>query len=209
MATTVPSLTCACGGCLHCIGEDVGIALILMLDKLSPEMRAAFILPDAFDYGFDEIAEIVGRPPATCRQLVSRARRRMAGAEPSTGIAPDREAPIVRAFWQASWQGDMQALLDLFADEIELHMDGGGKVPAVMNVLPGARRIFLPVLRGSARAPFPPCHRLRRINAAPGLVSVEPGNVLQTTTLGIRNGRIAALWIVRNPDKLRHVAALQ
>lgn len=191
------------------VSEDVSIALFLTLDELSPEMRAAFILRDAFDYSFDEIAAVTGRSAVTCRQLVSRARRKLAGADTSLTVKPDQALPIVKAFWQASRQGDMQGLLELFAEDIELHMDGGGKVPAVLNVLKGAGRIanFYAGLARKRPGPVPPCPPLCRINAAPGLVSVEPGNVLQTTAFGIRNNRIFAIWTVRNPDKLRHLAA--
>ncbi|SEN19507.1 RNA polymerase sigma-70 factor, ECF subfamily [Paracoccus alcaliphilus] len=189
------------------VTEDVGIALILTLDRLSPEMRAAFILRDAFDYGFDEIAAVVGRTPATCRQLVSRARRRLAGADVASSVSPADALPIVTAFWQASREGDMAGLLRLFAEEIEVHTDGGGKVPASINVLRGRRRA-VGFFAGVARKwPHPPDHgpHLCRINGSPGFVSVELGGIIQTTALAIRGGRIAAIWIVRNPEKLRHI----
>ena len=112
------------------VTEDVSIALILLLETLSPEMRAAFLLRDAFDYGFDEIAPVVGRSPATCRQLVSRARKRLAGAEPPAAPSLEEARPIIAAFWEASREGDMQRLLEIFAEDIAVHTDGGGKVPA-------------------------------------------------------------------------------
>lgn len=188
------------------VGEDVGIALVLAMDRLSPEMRAAFILRDAFDFDFDEIASVVGRTPATCRQLVSRARRRMAGAEPAQ-VSPDQSLPIVNAFWRASREGDMQVLRRLFAEEIEVHTDGGGKVPASMNVLRGPRRA-VGFFAGIARKwpePAGQIPRPCRINGSPGFVSIGIGGVLQTTALEIREGRIVAIWITRNPDKLRHI----
>ena len=189
------------------VTEDVGIALVLLLDTLSPEMRAAFLLRDAFDYGFDEIAQVVGRSPATCRQLVSRARKRLAGAEPPAAPSLDAARPIIAAFWEASRQGDMQRLLDLFAEDIEVHTDGGGKVPAAINVLSGRRRAA-GLFAGLARKnllPVASCPPLRRINGAPGFLSVDAAGVLQTTAVSIHDGRIAALWIVRNPEKLRHL----
>lgn len=189
------------------VGEDVSIALILTLEALSPEMRAAFILRDAFDYSFDEIAAVVGRTPATCRQLVSRARRRLAGAELPTSPALSDAQPIVAAFWKASREGDMQTLLALFADEIEIHTDGGGKVPAAINVLKGSRRAvgFFAGLARKFPQPARPCPPLHRVNGAPGIVFVDAGGVLQTTAFAIHDGRIAAIWAVRNPDKLHHV----
>lgn len=186
--------------------EDVSIALILTLDTLTPEMRAAFILRDAFDYSFDEIAALLGKTDAACRQLVSRARRRLAGAEPADPPDTAMNHPLVTAFWEASRQGDMDRLLALFADDIEVHTDGGGKVPAAINVLTGpckAARLFAGLAR-KRTGPAGPCPQIRRINGSPGFVSTERG-ILQTTALSIRGGRIRAIWIVRNPEKLGHV----
>jgi len=186
--------------------EDVGIALILTLDTLTPEMRAAFILRDAFDYSFDEIAKLLGKTDAACRQLVSRARRKLADVEPADPPSRAMNHPLVAAFWEASRQGNMDRLLALFADDIEVHTDGGGKVPAAINVLKGPRntaRLFAGLARKQI-LPAGPCPPLRWINGSPGFVSVESG-ILQTTALSIRSGRIRAIWIVRNPEKLEHV----
>ncbi|AGT09921.1 RNA polymerase sigma factor SigJ [Paracoccus aminophilus] len=189
------------------VTEEVGIALVLMLERLTPEMRAAFLLRDAFDYGFDEIGAVLWRSEAACRQLVSRARKRLIGVEPVAARPIAEAAPIVTAFWRASREGDMQALLDLFAEEIEVHTDGGGKVTAAINVLQGRRRAAQ-LFAGIARKwPMPerPCPPLCRINGSPGFVSTERGGIRQTTALEIREGRITAIWIMRNPDKLRHL----
>ncbi|SDF31685.1 RNA polymerase sigma factor SigJ [Limimaricola pyoseonensis] len=186
--------------------EDVGIALILTLDTLTPEMRAAFILRDAFDYSFDKIAQLLGKTDTACRQLVSRARRKLAGAEPVDPPSRSMNHPLVTAFWEASRLGDMDRLLTLFADDIEVHTDGGGKVPAAINVLHGSRKAAQ-LFAGLARKQTPPtgpCPPLRWINGSPGFLSTENG-VLQTTALSIRNSRIGAIWIVRNPEKLQHV----
>lgn len=190
------------------VTEDVSIALILTLDRLTPEMRAAFLLRDAFDCSYAGIAQVIGKSPATCRQLVSRARKQLSGAAPMTTTPPEQAAPIVTAFWQAARTGDLQALLDLFAEEIEIHTDGGGKVPAAINVLRGRRRaagLFCGLARKRPLPP-PPVPPIVQINGAPGFVTIEPGNVLQTTAIGLRGGRIVAVWIVRNPDKLAHLS---
>lgn len=191
------------------VTEDVSVALVLTLEALTPEMRAAFLLRDAFDYSFEEIAEVVGRSPVTCRQLVSRARKKIAGAEPPTRITREEALPITTAFWNASRTGNMEALLELFADDIEVYSDGGGRVTAAVNVVKRARRtaVFFVGISLKLSRPQPPCPPLQRINGAPGFVTVEPGNIVQTTAFQIRNGKIAAIWIVRNPDKLRHLAA--
>ncbi|WP_164876102.1 RNA polymerase sigma factor SigJ [Falsirhodobacter deserti] len=188
------------------VTEDVGIALILTLDTLTPEMRAAFILRDAFDYSFKEIAVLIGKSPTACRQLVSRARRKLAGAEPPDPPSKETHHPLVAAFWEASRQGDMDRLLSLFANDIEVHTDGGGKVPAAINILNGSRnaaRLFAGLAR-KRTLPAGPCPPLRWINGSPGFISLESG-ILQTTALSIRSGRIETIWIVRNPEKLKHV----
>lgn len=191
--------------------EEVNIALILTLQTLSAEMRAAFILRDAFDHTFDEISVVVGRSPATCRQLVSRARRKLAGADPPSRPPTEEALPLVTAFWRASRSGDMQGLLDLFAEEIEVHADGGGKVLAVMNVLRGKRRVvgFFVGLARKSRGMPPKCPDIRAINGSPGFLTVESGGVLQTTAIDIAEGKIRAIWIVRNPEKLGHLRPLQ
>lgn len=190
------------------VAEDVNIALILTLHSLSPEMRAAFILRDAFDYDFEAIADIVGRTPATCRQLVSRARRRMAGAEPPARPPSAEATPILQAFWRASRQGDIQQLLDLFADEIEVHTDGGGRVRAALNVLHGkarAARFFAGLAR---KWPWSPAAGLKTcvVNGSPGFVARDHWGGLQTTAIDIVDGQIRAIWIVRNPEKLMHLS---
>lgn len=189
--------------------EDVGVALVLTLHRLSPEMRAAFILRDAFDYGFDEIAGIVHRSPETCRQMVSRARRKLAGAAMPDTAPSDEGTRIAAAFWRASREGDMQALIDLFTEEIEVHTDGGGRVRASVNVLRGrerAARFFVGLARKWPAPAGGPDARI--VNGSPGFLSRDHWGALQTTALDIANGRIRAIWIVRNPDKLKHVAIM-
>ncbi|MFU1479463.1 RNA polymerase sigma factor SigJ, partial [Roseovarius sp. C7] len=149
-----------------------------------------------------------GKSDTACRQLVSRARRKLAGAEPVEPSPRAMNHPLVAAFWEASRQGDMDRLLALFADDIEVHTDGGGKVPAALNVLKGPRnaaRLFAGLARKRC-SPVGPCPPLRWVNGSPGFVSVESG-ILQATALSIRSGRIRAVWIVRNPEKLKHIRA--
>ncbi len=192
------------------VSEDVNIALILTLHTLSPEMRAVFILRDAFDHTFEEISDVVGHSPTACRQLLSRARRKLAGADVPLSKPTEDVLPLVNAFWKASRTGDMQGLRDLFSEEIEVHTDGGGKVAAAINVLRGKRRavgFFLGLARKSQGTPPNPPD-ICTINGSPGFLSVEPGGIRQTTAIDIADGRIRAIWIVRNPDKLRHIPSL-
>ena len=190
------------------VTEDVSIALILLLDTLSPEMRAAFLLRDAFDYGFDEIAQVVGRSPATCRQLVSRARKRLAGAEPPAAPSLEEARPIIapsgkpaaRATCSACWRSSPRISRCIPTAAARCRRRS---TCCPVRAGPPASSWGLPARTSCPSAPAPP---LRRINGAPGFVSVDPAGVMQTTAVSLRNGRIAALWIVRNPDKLRHLS---
>lgn len=187
--------------------QDIGIALLLTLQTLSPPMQAAFILREAFDFSYTEIAAVTGTTKASARQLVSRARKQMAGATPTTTRQIDADRDLVQAFWRASRSGDITALVALFADEIEVYTDGGGKVPAALNILRGTWRaasLFAGLARKSD-APLRPCPPVVAINGSPGFVSIEHGGVLQTTALAIHLDRINAVWIVRNPEKLAHI----
>jgi RNA polymerase sigma-70 factor (ECF subfamily) len=177
----------------------------LPLGPTSPNL--AEVCNKAFDYDYKEIAEVVGRSAATCRQLVARARRKMSGVEPVEQPARAKHHPLVTAFWEATRKGDMENLLRLFPEEIEVHTDGGGKIPAAINVIKGAdraARFFAGLTRKRGRS-REPCLLLRWINGSPCFLSVEKDGILQTTALSIRDGQINAVWIVRNPEKLQHL----
>jgi RNA polymerase sigma-70 factor (ECF subfamily) len=187
--------------------DDITLSLMLAMERLSPLERAAFLLYDVFDTPLSEVATTLGREPAAVRQLASRARRHVQAAKPRYSVlATDAEA-ISRAFFAAASSGDAKALSALLASDVAIHSDGGGKVLAFRNVIRGldrAIRLFQGLRRKHAYDP-----RLLRtvtIDGLPGYVSIDRGEVLQTTALEIREGRVATIYIVRNPDKLRHLA---
>jgi RNA polymerase sigma-70 factor (ECF subfamily) len=190
---------------------DVPMALLLALERLSPLERAAFLLHDIVELGFDEIAGILGRSEAACRQLASRARKQVRIDETRHPIAPDEAQRYAQAFFKATHDGDTASLSALLARDARLHSDGGGKVQAVLNPLVGADRItrfFAGIARkvaalGQTTELFLPV----RVNGLPGYVSLIRGDTLQVTALDIRDGHIAAVYVIRNPDKLRHVAS--
>jgi RNA polymerase sigma-70 factor (ECF subfamily) len=189
------------------LDEKVTTALLVVLERLSPAERAAFLLHDVFDLGFDEVAEVVGRSPAAVRQLASRARRRVEAGKPRFPVSPEEQERIVLAF-AAAWQaGDLEQLVGLLDPDAVLRSDGGGQVPAARKPLLGAERIaraLVALARGGARAGREPRGGLARINDALGLV-VDDGQSLSVVSLTIDSGRIVAVDIVRNPEKLRHV----
>ena len=190
--------------------DDVTLPLMLALERLSPLERAAFLLHDVFGLGFDEIAETIGRDPAATRQLASRARTHVRAARPRFDMPKERGLEIAAAFFHASRSGDMTSLRGLLADDVSVYSDGGGKVHAGLRPILGIEDVMK--LHGSlARFFAKEMSRVERwgmINGLPGFVTREPGDVLQTTALAIEDGKIVGIYIMRNPDKLRHLGAV-
>lgn len=191
------------------IADDVTLTLMMAMERLSPLERAAFLLHDIFETPLNEVAATLEREPAAVRQLASRARRHVREARPRFTLSPQSASELVRAFHEASTKGDINLLSGILADEVAVFSDGGGKVVAFRNVVCGMDRVTR-LFEGLARkAAYRP--RLLRnvmIDGLPGFVSIDRGEVLQTTALEVRGGKITALYIVRNPDKLRHVEAM-
>jgi RNA polymerase sigma-70 factor (ECF subfamily) len=188
--------------------DDVTLPLLMALERLSPLERAAFLLHDVFDLDFEEVAATIGREPAACRQLASRARAHVRADRPRYPVPQERGFEIAEAFFTASRDGDMARLRTLLAADITVYADGGGKVSAHTAPVAGlddVMRLFATFASMFAESRS----RLVRygfINGLPGFITVERGNILQTTALEIADGRVAAVYVVRNPDKLRHMA---
>ena len=190
--------------------DDVTLPLMLALERLTPLERAAFLLHDVFGLPFDEIAETIGRDAAAVRQLASRARTHVRSARPRFDMPKEKGLEIAAAFFHASRSGDMTSLRGLLADDVSVYSDGGGKVHAGLKPVLGIEDVMK--LHGSlARFFAREMSRVERwgmINGLPGFVTREPGGVLQTTALAIEHGKIVGIYIMRNPDKLRHLAAV-
>ena len=186
--------------------EDVTLPLMLALERLSPLERAAFLLHDVFGESFEDIAASLGRDVAACRQLASRARANVRADRPRYAVDRKRGMEIAAAFFQAS-RGDGVAHLGvLLAEDVRLHADGGGKRPAVARILEGAGEVVR-AHAAIARLSHAPSKLIRYafVNGLPGFVSREPDGVLQTTALLIEDGLIRSIYVMRNPDKLRHL----
>ncbi|AOK60542.1 sigma-70 family RNA polymerase sigma factor [Burkholderia ubonensis] len=187
--------------------EDVTLPLMLALERLSPLERAAFLLHDVFGLEFDEVAATIRREPAACRQLAARARTHVREARPRFRVEKQRGVEIAEAFFAASRSGDMRALGALLAEDVSLHADGGGKRSAAGKPVFG----FEPVMKVHAylaelfRNNASTLVRAGFINGLPGFVTLEADGELQTTALEIEDGKVAAIYVVRNPDKLRHL----
>jgi len=192
------------------VAADISYALLLALERLSPLERAAFLLHDVFDVQFDEVATILDRSPAACRQLASRARAHVRGNGQRFAVEPREHDAIADAFFVAARSGDSAALGRLLAETAMLHTDGGGRKVAALNVVTGGEKIvrFLVGIRQKAGADLPRfAHRLE-LNGLPALLSVEADGTMQTFALEMDAGRITAIYVTRNPDKLAHLTPL-
>lgn len=189
------------------LDEKVTTALMVLLERLSPAERAAFLLHDVFDLPFEEVAAAVGRSPAAVRQLASRARRRVEEGRPRFPASAEEHERIALAFAAAWREGDLDALVALLDPDVVFRSDGGGRVSAAARPVRGAARVAKVLIglgRVSERLGREVRGALAQVNGAPGLV-VDDGPTLSVVSLGIDGGRITALYIVRNPEKLRHV----
>ncbi|QDX25911.1 sigma-70 family RNA polymerase sigma factor [Sphingomonas suaedae] len=190
--------------------EDVTLPLMLALERLSPLERAAFLLHDVFGVAFDEIAATLDRDAAACRQLAARARNHVRQARPRFRVEQQHGLEIAQAFFAASRTGDMTALGAMLADDVSVHSDGGGKRTAAIRLVMGFRHVMK--LHKSLAVLFRKygSHLLRTgfVNGLPGFVTMEGDGEIQTTALEIADGRVVAIYITRNPDKLRHLSAL-
>ncbi|MGA4955806.1 RNA polymerase sigma factor SigJ [Streptomyces lavendulocolor] len=181
------------------LDESVGMAFLVVLETMTPAERVAFVLHDVFRYPFAEVAAIVGRTPAACRQLASSARRRVEAARAPLSPTAQR-ARVVREF-KLAWEAmDIDALVGLLDADATAVGDGGGVVTALPHPIEGARRIarFL-----AGRRPDRLVLHERTVNGQPGLVAHLDGAVVSVYAFDIRDGRIRRIWAVLNPEKLR------
>ncbi len=198
------------------LAEDLSIALLLTLDRLSPLERAAFLLHDVFDFSFSEVATTLERSEAACRQLAARARAHVRARTTARRHRCRRRVrarsmrsmrELMSAFVAATQSGDLNALTQLLASDVRVVTDGGGKVAAALNVLDGAdraARFLVGATRKGWREDF--TLRFATINGLPGVIVDGPEGPVQTAAFEIEGDVIRALYVVRNPDKLRHLA---
>ena len=187
--------------------EDVTLPLMLALERLSPLERAAFLLHDVFGLEFEEVAETIQRDPAACRQLAARARTHVRESKPRFQVETQRGLALAEAFYAASRNGDMEALRGMLAADVSVHADGGGKRPAAPEPVLGFDAVMKlqEYLANWFRKNESKFVRAGFVNGLPGFITLEADGELQTTALEIENGKIAAIYVVRNPDKLRHL----
>ncbi len=188
------------------LDESVGMAFLVVLESMTPAERVAFILHDVFRYSFAEVAEIVGRTPAACRQLASSARRRVRASQALAAPAT-RQADIVRDFKRAWEAKDIDALIGLLDPGATAIADGGGLVTAFLDPIEGSEQIARAWVEIANRAAGTMTFLERTVNGQPGLVAQQDGLIVTVFAFDVAGDRIRHIWVVRNPDKLRPWAA--
>jgi RNA polymerase sigma-70 factor, ECF subfamily len=187
------------------LDESVSMALLVVLESLTPAERSAFLLHDVFGYQFEEVAEIVGRSTEAARQLAARARRHVEAARPRYPATPAQQRQLLEAFLAAAGSGDVEALLALLDPQVEYRSDGGGRVPAAGQLLRGAVRVASALIAMAAHYQGVLEAAVVEVNGAPGLL-VEGEGTISVVALTVDAGRIRAIDVIRNPEKLRHLA---
>jgi RNA polymerase sigma-70 factor (ECF subfamily) len=185
------------------LADEVGLALLIVLETLQPAERLAFVLHDVFGVSFDEIAPVVDRSPAAARQLASRARRRVQAAKPEADADIAVQQRVVDAFLAAAQTGDFEALLTLLDPDVILRTDGGGRGPLARPPVVGATDV-VEVLKTRAGT-FAPLGRPAIVNGSPGVIVGQPGQVVAVVGFTVVDGRIREIDIVGDRAKLRRL----
>jgi RNA polymerase sigma-70 factor (TIGR02957 family) len=188
------------------LADSVSMAMMLVLETLTPTERAVFVLREVFDLAYDEIAEAVDKTPAAVHQIAHRARAHVAARRPRGAASPAKTRDALEAFQRAVETGDLQGLLDILAPDVVFLGDGGGVVQATLSPVVGADRVA-PLLaasqlaRAAAAAPLQPA----QVNGYPALILRLAGKIDTVVAVRIDDGLITGLYAVRNPDKLSHM----
>jgi len=188
------------------LGESLSLAFLVLLETLSPTERAVFLLREVFDYEFGEVARIVQKSEANCRQLLTRARKHIAARRPRFETAPEQTQKVVEEFEHTVLSGDVQSLMQILAKDAVLISDGGGKARAVLRPIVGAEAISRLIIGAAAKFGSPTqVFRHLPVNGLPGTIAWENDRVIRVIVFGIQEGKIQSVFIITNPDKLRHL----
>ncbi len=189
--------------------DSVSMAFLVLLERLSPMERAVFLLRDVFDYEYAEIAGVVDKSEANCRQMVRRARQHVAEGGRRFEASPEQLERVAERFLQATTSGNMQALIEILAEDVTLRSDGGGKVAAALNPIYGPANVARFFIGVASKMPASFDTRRAWVNGAPGVITYVDGRPQSVITADVQDGKVCAVHIVVNPDKLRHVPPLQ
>jgi RNA polymerase sigma-70 factor (ECF subfamily) len=188
------------------LDDSLSMAFLVLLESLTPVERAVFLLRDVFGYEYGEIASLVGKSEANCRQISRRARRSVAARRPRFQSSPEQEKRLMDGFLEASLGGDMEALLDLLSEDVVLYSDGGGKTRAALNPIHGSVNVARFLAGIMTRLPPGFTVRKTRVNGRPGFVSyLGDGSPQGVVTFDVARGKVGTVRILVNPDKLENV----
>ena len=186
------------------LAGDLSVALLWVLERLSPEERAAFLMRQVFDQDYAQIAALLGKSEAACRQMVHRASDRVQQDRPRFDVSADTHRDLLERFAEASRSGQRDAIRALLADDAHLVGDGGGKVPSFTRIIQDAEqitKIYCELVRAMGNVRY----QHARVNGEPGLLRYVDEKLESAQSFVIENGRIVAIYVVRNPDKLAHI----
>jgi RNA polymerase sigma-70 factor (ECF subfamily) len=186
--------------------DSLSLALLVLLESLSPQQRAAFLLREVFEYPYEEVAEIIGTDVDSTRHLVARARKHVRERRPRYYASRRQREELAQRFFAAAEQGDLPALEALLVQDVALHGDGGGKVPALARPVNGRKRVARIVLAGmSALARLGVRLHVTEVNGQPGAMAIDAQDrLIGVMALDIADGQIQTIHSIVNPDKLRH-----
>jgi RNA polymerase sigma-70 factor, ECF subfamily len=190
--------------------DSLSMAFLLLLERLSPVERAVFLLHDVFDYGYDEVARIVGKSEDNCRQLATRARRHIEEHKPRFEASRKQREELAARFFEAIGDGDMDGIVELLAADVAVYGDGGGNVPSWPRPIFGRDRVArLLVGIGRQARELSLGFRPAEINGQPGVMAFDPsGRLISVMTIDLSGGLVQTVRSVINPDKLRHLGPL-
>lgn len=202
-----PLVTGPAPGDLAEMADTLSLAFLVLLESLTPRQRAAFLLREVFDYPYGEIADILGTDVDSTRHLVARARNHLDKRRPRYHVSQRQREELAQGFFAAAQKGDLRALESLLAQDVALHGDGGGKVPALGRPVGGRQRVAQTVLRGfSVYAHHGVRIRVTEVNGQPGALAYDAQErLVGVMGLGIAEGRIQTIHSINNPDKLNHL----
>jgi RNA polymerase sigma-70 factor (ECF subfamily) len=189
--------------------ESLSIAFLVLLERLNPTERAVFLLREIFDYEYAEIAEALALTEANCRQILRRAKEHIRAERPRFKATKEEHGALLERFQQAAFSGDVGALEAVLSADVVLHTDSGGKAWALPNRVHGATNVTRVIVAGASKAAEKNLVRqILQINGQPGIVSYLNGKPQSVFTIDVREGRIAHLYVITNPDKLAHLPGL-
>ncbi len=189
--------------------DSLSLAFLVVLESLSPVERAVFLLREIFDYDYPEVAQIVGKSEANCRQMVHRARQHLVAHRPRFDVSPTQREKLTRQFFAACTQGDLPGLIGLLTEDIVLTADGGGKASAATRPVYGPNNVARFVIGLAKKAPAATVYRFAQINGQPGLLYYVNQKIDGVMVLDIVGEQIRGIQNVRNPDKLRAMPAFE